>query len=140
MTARLLSSDVWVLLAAAAAAIRKTTPVPLAELIAAADMINHAILTREEVNGALGRLGRAGYIGATAAGTVSLTPSGLTLFAFAWARGTWHAQGEALARTLGAMPWSAASDPAEAGEGEPELVSSEAYEAAIATYLGRQRI
>lgn len=139
MVPRFLSSDVWVLLAAAAAA-RKATPVPLAELIAAADMINHAIATREELNGALGRLGRAGYLIATAAGTVSLTPSGRALLRFGWVRGTWHAQGEALVRKLGATPWSAAADPAAAGEGEPEVVSSHVYEAAIATYLGRQRI
>ena len=139
MAPRFLWSDVWVLQAVAAAA-REATPVTLAELIAAADMINHAILTREELNGALGRLSCAGYVIATAAGTVSLTPSGRALFAFAWVRGTFHAHGEALVRKLGAMPWSAASGPAVAGEGVPEIVSSDVYEAAIATYLGRQRV
>lgn len=53
---------------------------------------------------------------------------------------TWHAQGEALERTLEAAPWSAASDPATAGEGEPELVSLDVYEAAVASYLGRHRV
>jgi hypothetical protein len=139
MTPRFLSSDVWVLQAAAAAA-REAAPVTLAELIAAADMINHAIPTREELNGAIGRLGRAEYLTATAAGTVSLTPSGRALFTFAWARGTFHAHGETLMRKLGAQPWSAAADPAAAGEGEPEVVPSDVYEAAIATYLGQQRI
>jgi hypothetical protein len=139
MTERFLWSDVWVLQAVIAAS-SQASPSPLDTLIATADAINHAVLTREELNGALGRLSRAGYIAASAAGAVELTPAGLALVrAAAWPR-TWHAQGEALARELGATPWSAASDPAAAGEGEPELITLDVYEAAVASYLGRHHV
>ena len=143
MTERFLWSDVWVLQAVIAAT-SQASPSSLDTLIATADAINHAVLTREELNGALGRLSRAGYITAGAAGSVELTPAGLAL-ARAVARPVarpraWHAQGEALERKLEATPWSAASNPATAGEGEPELISLDVYEAAVASYLGRHRV
>ena len=139
MRERFLWSDVWVLQAVIAAT-SQASPFSLDTLIATADAINHAVLTREELNGALARLSRAGYITASAAGSVELTPAGRTLARAVARPRTWHAQGEALERKLEATPWSAASDPATAGEGEPELISLDVYEAAVATYLGRHRV
>jgi hypothetical protein len=57
---RFLWSDAWLLDAIARAS--KTHPASLADIIAAADMIQHALPTADELHGALLRLTAAGYI------------------------------------------------------------------------------
>ncbi len=59
--------DSWILLALLYNA-RRGRPTPLAELIATADFINHAIPTTDELHGALNRLATAHLVRSTARG------------------------------------------------------------------------
>ena len=54
--------EIWILVALLVAAKGRGTGVSLARLIATADYINHAIVTREELEVGLGRLIDIGYV------------------------------------------------------------------------------
>jgi hypothetical protein len=54
--------EIWILVALLMAAKGRGTGVSLARLIATADFINHAIITREELEVGLGRLIDTGYV------------------------------------------------------------------------------
>jgi hypothetical protein len=127
---RFLWSDAWFLAALAAS---DGGPVPLTRVIAMGDAIEHAIFERAEVNGALGRLGRSGYVTRHADGTLEMTEAGRSLVGGAKGRrmAEWMDQVE---RLLGAAPWSPAHAPRRAAEGEAEQVSEAEYDAAIDGY------
>ena len=59
-TMRFLWSDAWLLQAIALAS--RKEPATLADLLAAADAVNHALPTSEELHGALSRLGVGGFV------------------------------------------------------------------------------
>ncbi|HEX2696171.1 MAG TPA: hypothetical protein VHM28_00590 [Anaerolineales bacterium] len=71
---RFQSSDAWIFLS-----IMNTKGVDLRTVIATADYINHAIPTKEEIEGAVNRLAAAGLIGVEG-GLFKLTPSGSRLY------------------------------------------------------------
>jgi hypothetical protein len=127
-------SDAWLMLAVG---IVGGEPAPLTQVLGAADVLQHAILTREELNGAIARLGRAGYL-RYAMDRLELTPDGRDLVMRAGRNHrTWLKHQETLERLLDAEPWSASHDPAAAGAGEPEAVSEEAYQDALREYYAR---
>lgn len=57
---KFLWSDAWLLQAIALAS--RSGPAALADLLAAADAVNHALPTWEELHGALSRLGAGGFV------------------------------------------------------------------------------
>jgi hypothetical protein len=127
-------SDAWLMLAVGVVG---ESPAPLTRVLGAADGLQHAILTREELNGAIARLCRAGYLRHGADG-LELTSDGWDLFTRAGRNHrSWLKQQETLQRLLGAAPWSAGHDPLHAAAGEPEAVSEEAYKDALRDYYGR---
>ena len=126
-------SDAWLLLAADLA-VTGSGPAALARVIGAADAIQHAILTKEELDGGLGRLGRAGYLRFDSAG-VRLTGAGRALVRRAERAGrTYAAQQEALERLIGAPPWTAHYDARDARGSEPEVLTQAEYDAAVRDY------
>lgn len=125
-------SDAWLFLAFGLAA--SDGPVPIPRVLPLADGIQHAVPTKEEVNGALGRLARAGYIDIEN-GKVAITRNGKELLRQAQGAGSGLlAQQKALEHLLPAAPWTAQHDPRAAGGLEPEVVSSEDWTRAIAGY------
>jgi hypothetical protein len=129
--------DAWVLLAAGMAA--PSGPAPLTRLVGAADAAQHAVPTPEELNGALGRLGRAGYLQVAPEG-IALTAAGRALLAAAERAGrALAAQQRALERALGAAAWTPGYDPHAARGAEAEHVSPAEYEAAVREYGDRAR-
>ena len=126
-------SDAWLMLAVG---IVGEGPAPLTQVLGAADGLQHAILTREELNGAIARLSRAGYL-RCAMDQLELTPVGRDLVTRAGRNRSWLKQQETLERLLSAPPWSGGHDPAAAGAGEPEAVSEEAYRSALRDYYRR---
>ena len=125
-------SDAWLFLAYGLAA--ADGPVPILSVLPLADGIQHAVPTKEEVNGALGRLTRAGYLHIEN-GTVAITSRGQELLGRAQRAGNGLlAQQKALEHLLPAAPWTAQHDPRAAGGLEPEVVSSEDWTRAIAGY------
>ncbi|MBN9517235.1 type IV toxin-antitoxin system AbiEi family antitoxin domain-containing protein [bacterium] len=68
-------SDAWVLTAAVYAGEPKTR----AALVAAGDYVNHAILTKAELDGGLRRLVAAGYLERVRRGVYALAPAGTVL-------------------------------------------------------------
>ena len=114
-------------------------PAPLTKVLGAADGLQHAILTREELNGAIGRLSKAGYL-RYAMDRLELTSDGRDLVTRAGGNHrTSLKQQETLERLLDAAPWSATHDPAAAGAGEPEAFSEEAYGEALRKYYARKK-
>jgi hypothetical protein len=130
---RYLWSDAWFLTAVASCG---GDAVTLASVIATADAIEIAIISREEVNGALGRLGRGGYVTRRPDGTIELTASGRSLVRTArdGAPLAWKDGIEAL---LGAEPWTSTYDPRRAADGEAEQVSQAEYDAALRSRTSR---
>lgn len=114
-------TDVWVL--AAVGSYRR--PCALADLVAAGDWINHAILLPDEVEGALGKLTGAGLVRVFEDWTCELTEDGLTL----WAGRTndLQAQLKAVQEQLGDF---------EPGRGEVRLPRA-LWEKAVADYQER---
>jgi hypothetical protein len=89
--------DAWVL-AALIYATDGAAPVPLWRLVGVADALNKAIVSRGELEFALARLDRAGYVRAVSGG-FEATPTALAL----------KAPGppvENVAHAIGARPWS----------------------------------
>ena len=132
----MLWSDAWILLATLYAAREQSAP--LADVIGAADGIQHAIVTFEEMEGALGRLTADGYL-VYSDGT--LTPSDTTLDfyrAITKPRRRILDEEKDLEKFIGATPWSRESHPklANAGVSFPELSRGQ-FDAAVKLYFGR---
>ncbi len=115
-------SDAWFL---AALALGEAPPKSLGQVLAQGDVLQRAIMTREEVNGALGRLGRAALLSVEPGGRVQLTPRGQALCAAASGR---HADIQAeLEALLEAAPWTPYYHPRSALGREAEVVSASQY-------------
>ena len=115
--------DAWIL-AAVVYACDGSAPVPLWRLIAIADALNKAIVTRSELELAIGRLVSAGYVRVSAEG-FEATPSALAL----------KAPGppvEHIANAIGAGEWSAKAEMPRASTAT--YVTAEAYEKALKKY------
>ena len=128
---RFLWSDAWFLTALAKC---DGGPAPLACVIGWGDAMNYLIITREELNGALGRLGRSGHVIRHADGTVELTAAGRALVEEGRKGSTLHNWRNRVERLLGAAPWTPSYNWRRAGEGEAELVSEAEYRAAVDRY------
>lgn len=114
--------DAWVL-AAVIYATEGAAPVPLWRVIGIADALNKAIVTRSELEHALTRLDRAGYVRAVPGG-FEATPAALAL------KAPGHPM-EHVAQAIGAKPWSPDTEVARA----PEVyVTTEAYTKAEKKY------
>ena len=125
-------SDAWLFLAFGLAA--SDEPAPIGSALPLADGIQHAVPTKEEVDGALARLTRAGYV-AYAKGDVTITPTGKELLREAELAGSGLlTRQKVLEQLLAAAPWTASYDPRAAGRGEPEVISDEDWARAIAPY------
>ena len=115
--------DAWIL-AAVIYAMEGDAPVPLWRVISIADALNKAIVTRGELELALGRLDRAGYVRAVEGGFVA-TPAALAL----------KAPGppvENVSQAIGAGEWSPQYDlPRTSDE---VYVSAAAYSKAVKKY------
>ena len=132
----MLWSDAWILLATLYAA--RKQPAPLAEVIGAADMIQHAIVTFEEMEGALGRLTANGYLIYSGG---KLMPSDATLDFYRTItkpRRPMHDEERDLEKFIGATPWDRKTHPMSANIGVsfPELSRAQ-FDAAVNSYLGR---
>jgi hypothetical protein len=115
--------DAWVLAALIYAA-DGAAPVPLWRLVAVADALNKAIVSREELEFALARLDRAGYVRAVSDG-VEVAPTALALQ-------TPGPPVEHIARVIGAKPWSPQAEmPRTTDEA---YVSADAYAKAVKKY------
>jgi hypothetical protein len=115
--------DAWIL-AAVVFASDGDAPVPLWRLIAIADALNKAIVSRGELEVGLGRLVSAGYVRVVAEG-FEPTPAALAL------KGPGPPV-ENIARAIGARDWSAEADmPRTPGA---TYVTAEAYEKAVKKY------
>lgn len=126
-------SDAWLFLAIGYSIQKGESS--LARVIGAADGIQHAVLTWEEVDGGLFRLGRAGYV-TVRDGRVSLTQQGRLIFEGLKKR-TLIDRLDELAAAIGAPPWTA-QDPAGARDpDQPQIVSQEEFEEAVSQYTKR---
>jgi len=126
-------SDAWLLLAIGLAAEQRPIA-PLASVIELADGIQHAIPAKEEMDGALGRLQRAGYIRHTREG-VEFLEQGRQLVkrpnrVF---RGLLDRQ-DAIEKALHAAPWSATYRPQSARGEEAVHVAEEEWQQLMARY------
>lgn len=100
MKIELTSSDVWILVSVAAAA--PDGPADLSHVIAAGDMINHALLSPAELRRGFSKLTKSGYVAASS-GAYSLTASGRALVDEASRkRRSWLDIWEEIARSLAA--------------------------------------
>jgi hypothetical protein len=95
-------SDAWLLQAIAVASRHRRAT--LAEVLAAADSVNHALPTDEELHGALLRLTTAGFVDETDRG-FQLTRNVPTNVADALAVKAWASGRDAASAFLGAEPW-----------------------------------
>jgi hypothetical protein len=115
-------SDAWLL---AALAVRGTGPRTLGEALAGGDALQHAIMTRQELNGALGRLGRAALVVVEPDGRIRLSSEGAALCSRA--RGPYAHMQAYLEAELAAAPWTPDYDPRTVQGAEPDTVSASAY-------------
>ena len=136
--AEFLWSDAWLLLAVGM--VSKSEGAVLRDIIGAADAIQHAIVTRDELNGAIGRLARTGIL-RFQDGRLWLTGKGRRLLTAAERVGrTYEAQERALTKALGAAPWNPDYDPADALGGEAEVVPADAFTRAVKEYQRSVRL
>jgi len=117
--------DAW-LLAALLLASEGCSPVPLWRVIAAGDGLNKAILSRDEIELALGRLWHAGY--------TQVGPDGFAPTEAARALNVKESMidVDSVARAIGAKPWSAALPMPRTPD--ETYVSRDAYEGAVKRY------
>lgn len=127
---KFLWADAWFLTALAGCGGRAS----VARVIGLADAIQHAVMTREELNGAVGRLERAGYVRWDAAGGMALTDEGRELAAVVGESGGYLGQQRRIEERLGVNGWTAEYDPRRAADGAPERISEDVYAAAVRTY------
>ena len=116
-------ADAWVLTAIAVS----TRPCSLAEMVAAADGLNHALLLDTEVSGALGRLLGSGLLLVTADLRFDLTPEGAALIERR--RGSLFSQVDSVLLLLGSVPAS----------GQKFVLPPGAMQEAVDAYRSRSR-
>lgn len=134
----LLSSDAWLFQAAALAARLGSTT--LAHVIGAGDALQHAIFTKEELDGGISRLRRAGYVEFGASGIV-LTATGRDVAdRAAVGAKTVSDELKAVEALLGTPAWTPGEDPRKARGGEPDLLTSDEYETAVRDYRKLLRV
>lgn len=130
-----LPPDAWVLLAILYAG--RARAASLREIIAAADFINHAILTYEELAGGLARLSRAGTI--RRQGETGFQPSPAVRAYYeknTGPKGRVQQDLELISSYIGAGPWRAGKDPRNAAqENSVRYIDRDAFERAVASYL-----
>lgn len=125
-------SDAWLLLAIGIAAHEE--PARLASVLTIADGIQHAIPVKEEMDGALSRLMRAGLV-AFSGQTVRLLPAGQALTTNAQASNRFRLeQQRALEEALRAKSWTQAGVPQTARGAEPEILSHREWDVLMAPY------
>jgi hypothetical protein len=123
-------SDAWLLLAIGYS--NEKGESSLARVIGVADAIQHAVLTWEEVDGGLFRLGKAGYV-TVLDGKVGLTQQGRTIFEGLQEKAVLDRQDE-LALAIGAPSWTA-HDPVGARDpDQPQIIGREEFQAAVSQY------
>ena len=100
---KFLWSDAWLLQAIALAS--RSGPATLADLLTAADAVNHALPTDDELHGALSRLGAGGFVEEVddRFRLTSLVPPEVR---DAMREGGWQRGREAASALLGAEAWS----------------------------------
>ena len=133
----MLWSDAWILLATLYVA--RKQPAAMDEVIGAADYIQHAIVTFEEMEGALHRLTASGYLRYADGKLAPSTKTAEFYASITRPRRSANAEQKDLEKFIGAQGWSA-GDPRSANQGAefPELTRS-VFDAAVATYLGRMK-
>ncbi len=123
-------SDAWLFLAIGYS--NEKGESSLARVIGVADAIQHSVLTWEEVDGGLFRLGKAGYV-IVRDGKVGLTQQGRTILEGLQKKTVLDRQDE-LALAIGAPPWTA-HDPIRARDpDQPQIIGREDYQAAVSQY------
>jgi hypothetical protein len=123
-------SDAWLFLAVGYSSEKGASS--LARVIGAADAIQHAVLTWEEVDGGLFRLGKAGYV-AVRDGKVGLTDQGRTILEALREKTVLKRQDE-LSIAIGAPTWTG-HDPAGARHpDQPQIIGQDVYQAAVSQY------
>ena len=128
---KLRESDAWLLLAVAMPSVDGRST--LTEVIGAADVVQHAILTKEELDGGIVRLSRGGYL-TFEAGIFTLTSAGQDIIERTTKYGrSYLAQQQVLERVLGVR-----RDRDTEREKREVLTDSE-YEEAVHAYCERQR-
>ena len=121
-------SDAWLLVATGLAS--QNGPISLEAIIAAADAVQHAIPTFDEVDGGLARLSVGDLLLLNQVG-FALTTHGEQLLA-PTRSGGWHQQQKAIEAALKARPWSRSYTPSDARRGTLSPVITQAeYDAAI---------
>jgi hypothetical protein len=129
-------SDAWLLLATSAT--RKPTSASLAATVVAGDAINHAVFTREELSGAINRLGRAGYLSFVEPNELIITSSGAALLREVMtAAAGWHDRQARLEQLLNIHDKTPLPDPRKANDGEEWSLAQSEYDSAIRHYLDR---
>jgi hypothetical protein len=129
-------SDAWLLLAISAT--RKATSASLAETVAAGDAINHAVFTREELSGAINRLGRAGYLSWVEPNELMITSSGAAILREVMAAAAgWHDRQARLEQLLNIHDKTPRPDPRKANDGEEWSLAQSVYDSALQHYLAR---
>jgi len=127
---RFLWSDAWLFLAIGYA--NDKGPSSLARVIGAADGIQHSVLTWEEVDGGLFRLGVAGYV-IVRDEKVSLTQQGRAILEGLREKTVFKRQDE-LSVAIGAPSWTG-HDPAGARDhDQPQIIDQRTYQAAVSQY------
>ena len=130
---RFLWADAWLLLAITLAASERRSA-SLGAVVQLADGVQHAIPTKDEMDGAIGRLQRAGYV-RHVGDSVELLPAGLM-----FVQGTTQKarslldQQHAIEQGLKVEPWSATYHPNSARAGEPNHISDEQWDQLMAPY------
>jgi hypothetical protein len=126
-------TDAWLLVACELGG-AATAAVPLTAIVAAADAVQHAAPTAEELDGGLARLATRGLLRREEAGFL-LTEVARTLLGTLPPCVGWLTRQERLAERLGLAPWAASYLPAQAARGEePALVSATEIAAALQRY------
>jgi hypothetical protein len=128
-------SDAWVLLASLWAMKEDSQAAALEDVIAAADVINHAIVTFEEMEGALARLTAGGFLEFSDG---HLRPTDRTLGFYGGIQSkhrSTHRLLSEMEQFLGVIPWSPGQDSraANAGVSFPAL-SRAAFDSAVKAY------
>jgi hypothetical protein len=123
-------SDAWLFLAIGYSNDKGASS--LARVIGAADAIQHAVLTWEEVDGGLFRLGTAGYV-TVRDEKVSLTQQGRAILEGLREKTLLKRQDE-LSIAIGAPPWTGHDPAAARPPDQPQIIGWEAYQAAVSQY------
>lgn len=123
-------SDAWLFLAIGYANDKGESS--LARVIGVADAIQHAVLTWEEVDGGLFRLGKAGYV-IVRDGKVGLTRQGRTILEGLQKKTVLDRQNE-LTLAIGAPSWTGHDPTGARDPDQPQIIGREEFQAAVSQY------